>query len=170
MNLQLRTIEINGQAGRWSTFVKLSDNNVGSGSRRYANRIRQAVLEKFGVKCNKCGFSDWRALQIDHVNSGGLEERKQYKNRTKYHRAVLADATGKYQLLCANCNQIKKYTNNEFSSGNSPGRPKTKDYILPENFKEYRRRYALSRKYKTPLILDDLRANAITNKNNMEVG
>ena len=39
-------------------------------------KLRLSVLEKYGSKCVKCGFSDSRALQIDHVNGGGHAELK----------------------------------------------------------------------------------------------
>ncbi len=74
----------------------------------YFNKGRKEVLEKFGNKCLRCGFTDWRALQIDHINGGGSKER--YKmSSSKRNREILDDKTGKYQLLCANCNWIKKF-------------------------------------------------------------
>ncbi len=86
--------------------------------RRYNNpyyqKLRREVLKKLGNKCIQCGFSDWRALQIDHVNGGGTKEKKEIK-RT-YHLFVLEEikkGSNKYQLLCANCNWIKRYENNE---------------------------------------------------------
>jgi hypothetical protein len=79
--------------------------------------LRTRVLEKFGSACNHCGFTDIRALQIDHVDGGGAAERKILKKDTLY-RAVINDSTNKYQLLCANCNCIKRVDKHE--SGMSP--------------------------------------------------
>src|ERR1700676_3340273 len=69
--------------------------------------LKSAVLEKFGSHCAKCGFSDERALQIDHVYNDGYTERK---NKSSLHclRKALNDTEGRYQLLCANCNTIKE--------------------------------------------------------------
>ena len=75
-------------------------------------RVRQRVLDKFGGKCGRCGFSDSRALQVDHVNGGGKRELKNV-TRAAYLKKVLSDTTDTYQLLCANCNWIKRYENNE---------------------------------------------------------
>lgn len=84
--------------------------------RRVRTEFRLKVLQKLGNKCKKCGFGDWRALQVDHVNGGGVKEVNVVlkSNRAKFYKVVLEDTTGKYQLLCANCNWIKRYENNEF--------------------------------------------------------
>jgi len=76
------------------------------------DKLRNEVIAHFGGACNKCGFSDRRALQIDHVHGGGTKHVRKVSYRTRYTEA-LADTTGKYQLLCANCNWIKRAENNE---------------------------------------------------------
>ena len=79
-----------------------------------SRKLRLKVLKKLGGKCVECGFDDWRALQIDHVNGGGTRELKKYYGRLqKYNRMVLADNNGKYQILCSNCNWIKRHERNE---------------------------------------------------------
>lgn len=82
--------------------------------KEYQKRIRLNVFNKLGNICIKCGFSDIRALQIDHVSGNGNLDRKYHKNWYSYYMAILKDKTNKYQLLCANCNQIKKIENKEF--------------------------------------------------------
>ena len=78
-------------------------------------RLNNAVHAALGGRCVVCGFSDSRALQIDHVDGGGSRENKN-KSRLSFLRMVLESALavdGKYQLLCANCNWIKRCENNE---------------------------------------------------------
>ena len=75
--------------------------------------LKLKIIDKYGGKCNRCGFNDWRALQIDHVNSNGYQERELIRKRRTYYKYVLEDKSGNYQILCANCNWIKKYENNE---------------------------------------------------------
>ena len=83
-------------------------------SKRIRIKKRQEFLQKMGGKCVKCGFSDWRALQVDHINGGGGKEIKTIgSSYPRYYKKILADKDGKYQLLCANCNWIKKDENNE---------------------------------------------------------
>jgi len=66
-----------------------------------------------GAKCSKCGFSDKRALQFDHINGGGtyllkVKERKDHHYYVKYaNNPELARQT--FQILCANCNCIKRH-------------------------------------------------------------
>lgn len=79
-----------------------------------AERKRKA-FERFGSKCVRCGFFDVRALQIDHVNGGGVKENRKDRGSNFYVK-VLEDMSGKYQLLCANCNWIKRYENKEYKS------------------------------------------------------
>lgn len=78
--------------------------------------IRLATLAALGGKCVRCGFDDYRALQIDHINGEGNKERKQSSAYTGYQRKVLESflrGENKYQLLCSNCNWIKRSENNE---------------------------------------------------------
>ncbi|HMG18727.1 MAG TPA: hypothetical protein VK573_08385 [Gemmatimonadales bacterium] len=70
------------------------------------------MLDALGGKCVKCGFADWRALQVDHVKGGGRQDRGRTGNRNQWFKIVMA-ARDKYQLLCANCNWIKRYERGE---------------------------------------------------------
>lgn len=80
---------------------------------------RQKTLDLLGNKCVRCGFSDPRALQVDHINGGGNQERHSMAggggpNANKWYQLVAADVNHeKYQLLCANCNVIKRIENGE---------------------------------------------------------
>lgn len=81
-------------------------------AKQYQRRLRAEVLEKLGGKCVRCGFSDRRALHVDHVYGGGTVERLVLGTSALW-RKVLADNKGRYQLLCANCNAIKRYEEKE---------------------------------------------------------
>ncbi len=88
--------------------------------RKYHKKNRAELFEVLGNKCIKCGFFDKRALQIDHINGGGRIERIKY-NTKDFHRVVLKSIKNKekkYQLLCDNCNWIKRYENKEWGGGN----------------------------------------------------
>lgn len=67
-----------------------------------------------GGACVRCGYDDdIRALQIDHVNGDGrLKTRKINTNTPRYYAEVLANPD-QFQLLCANCNVIKRMANGE---------------------------------------------------------
>lgn len=67
---------------------------------------------KLGGKCVKCGYDkDHRALNLDHVRGDGHKERD--RRNSTYYRRAFEDKTGKYQLLCCNCNILKAYKNDE---------------------------------------------------------
>lgn len=61
------------------------------------------------------GCVDGRCLQIDHVKGDGAQLRKARGNAgTTFYRKVIASVPGvEYQLLCANCNWIKRHENKE---------------------------------------------------------
>lgn len=79
--------------------------------------LREKVLEFFGGKCMnpKClvpgGCSDKRCLQIDHIKAVG----KHRLIGAELYFDILENPNSKqiYQLLCANCNWIKRHENKE---------------------------------------------------------
>lgn len=75
-------------------------------------QLRQDVLKALGGQCGLCGFDDWRALQIDHVNGNGSKDRARFLNKDQFYRAVIAEPDA-YQCLCSNCNWIKRYEQGE---------------------------------------------------------
>ena len=117
----------------WQRKHRKENRVVHSGYHRtWRRNLRLAVLKKLGGKCanpacqwlnadGSRGCTDWRCLQVDHVHGNGNTERKLFIN-TKgigaLYRKILADTDGLYQLLCANCNWIKKYVNREDGSTN----------------------------------------------------
>lgn len=80
-------------------------------------RLRARALAVLGGVCARCGYSAARALQIDHVNGGGSAARRERAPGTAgraFLRDVIAKAdAGIYQVLCANCNWIKKHEEGE---------------------------------------------------------
>ena len=81
--------------------------------RRQRKDWRQAVLTLLGNRCNKCGFSDGRVLQIDHKNGEGSKEVRSFGRNPSFYKHILDVKGLNYQLLCANCNWIKRYENKE---------------------------------------------------------
>jgi hypothetical protein len=80
---------------------------------RWAKQLRIKVLESLGNKCVRCGISDPRVLQIDHINGGGRKEAEKTGRNLTYFNKVIKNEHKEYQLLCSNCNWIKKYEKNE---------------------------------------------------------
>ncbi|OHA07273.1 MAG: hypothetical protein A2934_03205 [Candidatus Sungbacteria bacterium RIFCSPLOWO2_01_FULL_47_10] len=95
-------------------------NKHGIMKQRVARRTetRREIIKFFGEKCGVCGFNNVKALQIDHKIGGGTKEMKQMKGEYffRIYKKMLLDPkefSKKYQLLCANCNWLKRYKNNE---------------------------------------------------------
>lgn len=113
------------KSGSW-----YSANSARATATNKINVLRKQVVLKLGSRCanpfcmipGRC--SDVRALQIDHVNNDGADERRKYGigigpegGQTPMPRSKMAiiytlalnDTGNRYQLLCANCNVIKEY-------------------------------------------------------------
>lgn len=116
--------------------------------------VRDRILSFYGNKCGHCGFFDVRALQIDHVNSDGNKERGTGKKNLaagniKYLHKVLKEPE-RYQLLCANCNWIKRSEKKEFTASKYDWNKilkdfKKKEYLPIEKREKCRRGHDLSK-------------------------
>jgi len=87
---------------------------------------KKAVIEKYsGGKncCVLCGFTDIRALSIDHINGGGHQHVKEIKKTSGcsfYSWLIKNNYPEGYQVLCMNCQFIKRDQKSEYK-----GRPQT---------------------------------------------
>lgn len=80
--------------------------------------VRDAIFCLLGGRCVDCGNSDYRILQIDHVEGKGKKEIDKFSSNYKaYYRDILNQLMNgncnKYQLLCPSCNWEKKVENKE---------------------------------------------------------
>ena len=104
-----------------SRMVKAEQEN----SRRW--RIR--VMMFLGGKCERCGFNDYRALQFDHINGDGAKQRREFGGRNSGAMArYIIQHPSEFQVLCANCNWIKRAEKNEHTLW--------RDYSQQEELKE----------------------------------
>ena len=89
---------------------------------RQQKESRIALVALLGDKCVRCGYDDdVRALCIDHVNGGGTAEGKRYGwTRYRVITKKVMEGSEDYQVLCANCNQIKKVEAKEQPKGSVP--------------------------------------------------
>ena len=79
---------------------------------------RQRLLDFLGGKCVHCGNADARVLQIDHVNGDGAACRALMTPGEQRDDIFIAPTN--YQLLCANCNWIKRVENGEVRGRETP--------------------------------------------------
>ena len=85
-------------------------------SKTKRDKIRDDLLAFLGGECVSCGFRDKRALQLDHINGNGYKDKKFFSDMYvgyKYYLLNPVLANQNLQVLCANCNWIKKHENKE---------------------------------------------------------
>jgi len=88
-------------------------------SRKSYQKIKAEVISFYSKGnniCAYCGFTDMRALTIDHIGGGGNAHRKQIKRLsggTFYCWLKRNNYPGGYQVLCANCQFIKRIVEGE---------------------------------------------------------
>ena len=80
--------------------------------RNYHKKLKKEIIDLLGGKCKLCRYSGI-ALQIDHINNGGNQERRKFVNggNNRYWKFILdkvKSGSKDYQLLCANCNCEKE--------------------------------------------------------------
>jgi hypothetical protein len=81
------------------TLGDAADMLAATGRRQFSRAFRDALVAKYGEKCNQCGGSfPARALQIDH--------------RVPYEVGGDGDESSldEFQLLCGSCNRSKSWT------------------------------------------------------------
>jgi hypothetical protein len=81
-------------------------------------KVKNEVLTYYGNErcaCVRCGFTDLRALTIDHINGNGADHRKENRYVRGNHVYEW------YQTLCMNCQMIKRSENHECSKNKKVG-------------------------------------------------
>ena len=86
----------------------------------YHQILREKIFNILGHECVKCGIKDKRVLQFDHINGGGTREIEViFKHNTdrklKHYINNPELAKNTLQVLCANCNWVKRYESNELT-------------------------------------------------------
>lgn len=93
--------------------------------RERVRKLRHDAFVKLGGRCSNpdcrhvnadgtLGCTDWRLLQIDHVNGDGKIERIKF-HYTRIYKMVVEDTEGRYRLYCANCHLLKTKEEGELS-------------------------------------------------------
>lgn len=104
---------LNEKRRRWNLLNK----NERKQSNRAINQgMKALVLTHYGngkCSCVKCGFSDLRALSIDHIDGGGTNHRKKIHQSNFYWYLKEDNFPEGYQTLCMNCQFIKRDENKE---------------------------------------------------------
>ena len=102
---------IRGRRCYWKNREKMLMESM---KRGYLNKIE--VFTQYSTSeypsCAYCGETDVRVLQIDHIDGGGRQHRKEIKKsagKEFYAWLKKQDFPKGFQVLCANCNIKKDY-------------------------------------------------------------
>jgi hypothetical protein len=74
--------------------------------------IRMKVLKYYGgdpPKCACCGETEYKFLAIDHINGGGLKQRRETKTHNLESWINKSKYPAGFQILCHNCNAAKGF-------------------------------------------------------------
>jgi hypothetical protein len=79
---------------------------------------KDKIFQIFDNRCSKCGFNNISCLTLDHRKGEGRKERKSrfggyYIRFYKYYSEHPEEAKQNLELLCFNCNLVKKHLNGE---------------------------------------------------------
>lgn len=90
-----------------------------------ARQLRLQIISQLGGTCNwpGCSWTDARALDIDHVNGGGLEESSYFNSESQkygFYLSQIESGSKEYQILCCNHNRIKARERGESSHRRVP--------------------------------------------------
>lgn len=107
--------------GRRGTRTEYNRSEHSKGLRKKQRlRLKIEVMGYYctgGIRC-KCGYKDIRALSIDHIDGGGNRHRKELKEvhgSTKMYQWLKNNGYPPgFQVLCMNCQFIKRIENDEF--------------------------------------------------------
>ena len=81
-------------------------------SQKHRLKLRLAATAKLGDCCAKCKNKNSNLFCIDHLFGNGRADRARFVNENQFFKDVV-DNPWKYQLLCHNCNWIKRHERRE---------------------------------------------------------
>lgn len=79
----------------------------------YRQRVKQKAFRHYGSKCIRCGFSDIRSLSIDHIDGFSCLWPSKRRGTELYRWLIKRHFPKGFQLLCMNCQWIKRFENYE---------------------------------------------------------
>lgn len=101
---------------RCKKYYKQNKKYMGEYHKKKADNLRKDILFHYSngiMKCALCGYDNVLALCIDHINGGGLKQRRELKitGGTQFFRWLKKNNYPKgYRVLCMNCNWLERRT------------------------------------------------------------
>lgn len=98
-------------------WKRANPKRVNDSNKQERLRLKELVLSHYGLfgkaVCVRCGFSDIRALCLDHIEDNGAQHRRMiayptFAGTSFYRWIKKTGFPSGFQTLCANCNLIKE--------------------------------------------------------------
>ena len=83
-------------------------------------QLKSEILTHYGdgeLACVRCGYTDIRALSIDHINGDGARHRRVENIGSLYPWLKRNQFPSGFQTLCMNCQWVKRVENGETTKG-----------------------------------------------------
>jgi hypothetical protein len=101
----------------WMKYREKNNEHLAEITRGSRLRLKREVLSHYSrgkVVWARYGYSDVRALGLDHVNGGGAEQRRLGFAGNGFYLWLKKNRFPEgLQVLCMNCNWLKRVENNE---------------------------------------------------------
>lgn len=95
-------------------YRQLRHKELNASRRRYIRNARKKLMKFLcngNIKCNVCEINDIQVLTFDHIHNNGKDDREYFANSDKmvlYYVQHPEEAKKELQVLCRNCNWIKR--------------------------------------------------------------
>ena len=115
-DLAKKTLQV--LCGNCNLIKRLIHNRTGFKINPETKVYKDKLYQIFDNRCSGCGFNNIGCLTLDHKNGKGRQERKSrfggyYIRFYKYYSEHPEEAKQNLELLCFNCNLVKKHLNGE---------------------------------------------------------
>jgi hypothetical protein len=107
---------------RDTAYRKNYPEKISNFQKRFNRKQKLKVVAHYSsntMKCVMCGISDIRVLSMDHVLGNGCTHRKEIKTASIYWWLTKNNYPSGFQVLCMNCQFIKRSNRNENHKRNS---------------------------------------------------
>lgn len=106
--------------GGLSPYCRVCVTKMGAPSKSALAASRKATVishySRGTLACARCRFTDIRALTLDHIDGGGTRQRRETNvfGDVLYKSLIRAGFPAGYQVLCMNCQFVKRHENREW--------------------------------------------------------
>jgi hypothetical protein len=103
----------------WVKYKAQNRERLAEIAQRSKSKLKREVISHYSggsMACARCGYSDIRALGLDHINGDGARQRKLGSAGNGFYFWLRTNRYPEgFQVLCMNCNWLKREENSELT-------------------------------------------------------